>query len=150
MKLLYQNTVKIVLPFVGVFGKIEPGLHEDPALGLADIHFSPGSVEVKTIYFDDIEEVSITIYEGLPGKEDIPPETICASGLIEVDDGKITLHGEGFSREYFNWPNGLTDVVVLLKASEVLNHQTRSITFYLRHFMRVRPQNGIAKIFQRR
>lgn len=134
LQLLFSNKVKIIYPFVGITGFRKLLSYQNPFFSLASVEFCPGGVGVKTVSFDEIEEVNIIVYKGIPEYTEFSSRQFLSSGIIVVGDEGLLIHSDMDSDFLIPWPSGLTDILVVLDADEVQSDQVRIITFYAEHF----------------
>ena len=147
-EVLFQKKVNIIYPVIDLTGKRELISLNTPFFGLVDIQFQLGSVYVKTVPFDGIEEMMITVYRGKPNEKSLNDDVISVSGLIEVGKDGIILGAGGSTEAVFQWQEGLTDVLVVVKTLDVSKKQIRSITFYLQYFQKSKHKNQLLNLFQ--
>lgn len=149
LKLLYCEKVQILYSVVGLTGFGKLIFYRNPYIGLADIEFNPGGVTVKTVDFDEFEEVKITVYQGIPNNNALFPQYYVSSGIIGVSDEGLAVDAGSRREAVFPWPSGLTDVLVALDAQEVISRQVRTITFYAEPY-KERVRKKYLKLFLRK
>jgi hypothetical protein len=146
--LLFDKKVMIFYPIVGLTGQVKMLFHNNPSLGLADVSFSPGGVAVRTVNFDDQEEVVIKVYKGIPDLQDIHPQKYTVSGIIAVGNLGLEVFTGGKDEEPITWEEGLTDVLVVLDSQEVMENQVRTIAFYAEPY-KTKVRRKILNLFSR-
>lgn len=146
--LLFEKKAKIFYPIVGLNGQVKMLFHNNPSLGLAYVSFCPGGVAVRTINFDDKEEVVIKVYKGIPDFQDILPNNYTVSGIIAVGNHGLEVFTGGENEAPITWEEGLTDVLVVLDLHEVMEQQVRTITFYAEPY-RKKVQRKLVHLFFR-
>jgi hypothetical protein len=134
-KVIFKRKVNVFYPFItleGLTGKerLQPKI--DSLIGVAQFQFRMDSVSVATIPSDETEEIELTIYNGLPDVEDVPPTKLCAAGLIKVGRNGITLDSGGRVEDILQWPRGITAVHVVLMVPEVEKGQVRTVVFFIK------------------
>ncbi len=134
LQLLFSKKVKVIYPIVGISGFGKLMFYKNPYIGLATVEFSPGGVNVKTIDFDETEDISIIVYKGIPEYTEFSPRQFLSSGLIVVGDDGLSIDSDTSSELIVPWASGLTDILVVLDADEVQTSQVRNITFFVEHY----------------
>ena len=127
--LLFNEKIEIIHPFVSLVGFSKLAFYQNPYCGIAQVEFCPGVVSVQTFPFDEIEKVSVRVYKGIPEVKNISKKAFIASGIISVGKEGLTLYTI-VDEAIFQWPEGLTDVLVELDINEVLTKQVRNVVFY--------------------
>lgn len=103
----------------------------NPFLGLENVEFQEGYVKINVPNENPATEIELKIFEGDPAFDNQPPSTFIANGLIEV--GKEGLLFEYGERKKIPWPEGVTDVLVILNVPEIVEGKLKSITMHLSH-----------------
>ncbi len=148
-KILLQRKVRVIynaISLYGVQGKKRIVRKIDPYLSIGYVDFQIDHVTVGTKSSDETEEVDLTVFEGYPDKENLSPDKICASGLLEVGNDGLYIDMGSYDHDIIPWPSGITSVLVIVDMAEVEKHDVHSVTFFLKNMGRVKKGSGLRKI----
>jgi len=132
--LLFNEKISTIYPIIGLSGGKDKGFQNNPYLEFGIVGFQKETVWVSTIMFDEIMDINITMFNGIPRVSELVIGTVCINGFIEVGKSGITIAAGARPAAHIKWPVGLTAVLVVLDADEVKNRTVKSVTFYLKHF----------------
>ena len=130
LQLIYQGKFEVIFPFVYLLGFAKLLPDQRPYISFGQVEFDPGGVSVKTIMTDEIKEISICLYKGIPDLDSSSKRLYFASGLIWVGENGLSLSGDMGDDVHFPWPEGLTDILVELDDEEVKAKQVRNVVIY--------------------
>jgi hypothetical protein len=151
-KIIFKNNVAVFYPFLSLRGYWGKELHVQPInsiSGKCHIVFTSDYVTISTKLSDVTENVELTIFEGIPPRDEILSNMFCFAGAINVGNKGILLDFGSNSDVTISWVEGLTLVHIVLPFEECLNHQVQNIVCYLKTVEPKRARTSIGKIFQR-
>lgn len=144
LKLVYLLSTSERREYIKLIGDEKILEAKNPYSGFENVEFQEGFVKIRIANQANFHDLELAIYQGDFEISDLPQGTFRTNGLIEVGC-------DGFLLEYVDrirvpWPEGITDVLVLLDVLEIVEGNIRTVSIYLQH---IKSRSWLRKIIIR-